>query len=389
MKNKQTLIWSACILAASLTFFGAIFILDIETDIQAHLELLQKTIRGEMPIAVNANFMFYLAAYIIALCQNNQFFLSVSASIVLALAVTARFLLTRYYLEKHMQRILTVRINSGKLLWFASLAMLLTFSLPTFNLFLQNNYYLGQIPMNVWHNSTTILLMPFAMLLFFRSFEQLEKPTQRGILIITGMVALNLAAKPSFFFVFCMVYPLMLLWQFGLSRQFWQNMIPVMIGLGLLAAQYYAIYQIGYRAGYTDEREVVINFLAVWHIFSPNIPLSLLASLVFPLTYLVSYPGDLAKNRLVQYSCLAYLASLVIFSILAETETHLGHGNFFWQTVVCSYLLFVVLLMQFIPKLLLAGLSGWKNRLILMAFALHAASGIIYLIRFLIFKTYD
>ena len=386
MKNKTNIILDLCVLVAGFILFGSIFVLKINSDLQSHIEHLQFVIQGEVSPLVNSNFLFYLTVYTLAFFQNNKDLLSLASSITLALALAAKFHLTHQFLDQQQSP------NEKKIsnLWLilGSLAMLLVFSLPTPNFLITTRYYIGQIPPNIWHNSTTILLMPFAIMLFLQSFNQFSNPTTRGIVILTILIALNLAAKPSFFFVFCLVYPLMLLIQFKLSKQFWRNMIPVFIGLALLALQYYVMYQVGYRIGFSSKRDVMIAFLAVWTRYTPNIPLSLLASLVFPITYLVGYPKDVLQNRLVQYSGLCFLASLAIFCTLAETEPYTGHGNFLWQAVVCSYLLFMVLLAQFLAKLQQSGLGNWKNRIILAAFSLHVISGILYLIKFFVMKDF-
>jgi len=52
-----------------------------------------------------------------------------------------------------------------------SFTLLFVFSLPSVQVFTNKFYYLGQFTPNVWHNSTTIFLMPFALLLFCFGFH--------------------------------------------------------------------------------------------------------------------------------------------------------------------------------------------------------------------------
>jgi hypothetical protein len=384
-KTKRNLFWSLCVLVASFAYFYAIFALKVESDLADHALSIRDFIDGK--ILPPTNFLFYIVVYITALFKTDATSLFVASSLILAVAVAAKFIITRQLFKQHMGRLFP-ESSSNNLSIGLSLSMLVVFNLPLLYSIFRGQYYIGQIPPNVWHNSTTIFLMPFALLLFFKSYEQLEQPSSKGILPLVVLVVLNILAKPSFFFVFCLIYPLMLLRVFGLKKSFWQNLTPVVAGVILVAFEYYLTYKLSFGNLQGSTSSISIDPFRVWRLFSNNIPLSLLASLVFPLAYLAIYWKDLLENHLVQYSVLAYLVGLAIFCLLAEPGPRITHGNFFWQAIVCSYLLFLVLLIQFVNKVKQFGLKNWRNGLILTAFSLHALSGIIFLARFIVTRTY-
>ena len=87
------------------------------------------------------------------------------------------------------------------------------------------NYFLGKVSPNIWHNSTTIFLMPFAILLFWKSYQVLSGTQKENTLLISMLVILNVFIKPSFFFVYVSVFPILLLFQFGISRSFFIKLI--------------------------------------------------------------------------------------------------------------------------------------------------------------------
>jgi hypothetical protein len=97
---------------------------------------------------------------------------------------------------------------------------------------------------------------------------------------------------------------------------------------------------------------------------------------------------DIARSLLFQYALVAYLIAVGIFSLLIETGSRAYHGNFFWQCVVCSYLLFMVVLMLFSERVGRIGMRGWKEKVILLTFLAHVLSGIGYLVRLFVTGSY-
>ena len=368
------------IFAISFSLFGAFLYLRIPTDIQAHVKKTLAVVNGTMP--PGADFFYYLIIYAVAFFSKNKVLLGVSSVVLLSLAMTAKFVITKRFMTSQIG---IGNTSSGLFVVLFSNLLLLAFSLPTSSI-LKGQFYLGQTPPNVWHNSTTILLMPFALALFWLSYEQIIKPEKRRIFLITIFCVLNILIKPSFYFVFTIVYPLMLIRYIGVKKELWLNLLPIIIGAISLLAEYYLIYRI--EGPYSGTSSVAINPFLVWSYYSPNIFLSIVASTFFPLVYMFFNWKEVFRNALLGYATLSYLVSILIYSTLTEIGTRQYHANFSWQCIVCNYILFTVVSARFIQKACSNGKINWQNKLILASFLLHVIFGCLYLIRFFVTKEY-
>jgi hypothetical protein len=224
--------------------------------------------------------------------------------------------------------------------------------------------------------------MPLALLLFHVSHLQLERPVPSRAATLTGLVALNILMKPSFFFVFAVAFPLMLLGRFRLTKAFWINMVPVAAGLGMLAVVYHLIYVLGFSNMWQGRSGVALGLFTVWSLWSPNVALSLLASVLFPAAFLCLRPAEIVRDTLLQYAALSFAVAVIIFSVLMETGPRMSDGNFMWQCVVCNYLLFLVASLAFYDKVRAEGMTGWRNRTLAICWTLHVISGIGYIVKF-------
>ena len=365
----------------SLMIFLTFYHLGIRTDINGHIELVQKAINGSTK-SLGVHFLYFLILYISAFFWGSDtqtiYFTSI---VILSLAITAKYLITRQFLVKYGSNIYLPSAFYS----LTSVGLIFTFSLPLSKL-LGGHYYLGNLPPNVWHNSTTIFLMPFALLLFWNSYEQLKNPTTKRIIILSILVLINIIIKPSFCFVFIVLYPIFLASSFGFTKKLWINVIPIIIGITLIFIQYTILYVNSLNAsGLYDDSKVVISIFQVWSHFSPNIPISLLGSILFPVIYIAFYWKEACQNLLMKYTISGYIIAVIIFSLFMET------GNSVWQCIVTSYILYMVVSAFFLKKINVAKnnnsslvLSN-KNKIILFVFCLHLLSGLFYIIK--IFNT--
>lgn len=230
---------------------------------------------------------------------------------------------------------------------------------------------LGYIPVNTWHNSTTIMLMPVALLLFFRSYDfvNLNKESffSKEALVLLLLTILSVLIKPSFFFVFVIAFPLFYLLNHKFSK-------PLMAVILICAAGLAAMMMIRQYVYTGSGSQVVIKPFEAWSTWSTNIPLSLLASVAFPLTVIVLYPRQAKKDKLLQYSWLSFFIGLFIYILLNETGVRAIHGNFSWQTIVCNFILFLSSII-----FLLKQKTDLKSRVAFAVFAMHVVTGIIFI----------
>lgn len=187
------------------------------TDLPAHIEIAQERLVNNDWFS--GNFLFYTLLNLFSLLTGNWIVMSIVLCLMLATATTVKYLITKSVLSQYLPNSFAV---------YCSFSLLFVYIIPVFaylkifGIFLStNSMYLGYYVPNVWHNSTTIFLFPFAIFLFFLSCKQLECYCFKRNWIITLLVILNVFIKPSFFFVFVCAYPLMLLYKYGLKKSFW------------------------------------------------------------------------------------------------------------------------------------------------------------------------
>ncbi len=389
--KKFLLLWypEFLVFVLSACFFGLLWILEIPTDIQPHAYYVRDVVRNRVPLP--ANFLYYLMVYFFSFAKVESWqHLCFASAVVLGFSVAAKFAITRRLLawELDGQSSFCPLAGGCRVYLFSllfSLALLFTFSLPMRLFYTGGYFYLGQIPPNVWHNSTTIFLMPFALLLFWCSYLQINDPSNmERVLVLSILSALNIFVKPSFIFAFVVVYPLYMFTK-NLKRStvrlFMVNMTPVFLAGVLTVLMYLLIYSFSFgtiNVVHVGKSGVGIRPFLVWQRFSPNILLSVALSILFPAAYILLRPQE-RREVLLRYAWALYAIAVLIFIIFDETGPRAFHGNFFWQTVVCSYTLFFSTCLRLGRDLQTTGWRDWKNLLLLLCLGTHVVSGMVYL----------
>lgn len=366
----------------SLTIFASLIYFKIPTDIQDHAQMLVGFLNGTLPIPANP--LYYLSVYALSFFQQNMSVLLAISIFILSLAVTLKFVITKKVFGDYIAGGAREIGQLDKFVALACFLLIFVFSLPSTGI-LRGWFYLGQTPPNVWHNSTTIFLMPFALLLFWTSYKQLTNPKNYRIWIIVLLVIANVLVKPNFFWVFSIVYPLLLIIRIGINARFWLNILPVILGLLLSGTLYYLFSHNGGGGG------IIISPFLVWSHFSSNIPLSIVASIFFPLTFLSFYWKEMLRSLLLKYAILSYLVSILIFLTIAETGERQLHGNFSWQCMVSNYILFMVVFMLWLEKITSNGKLGKlakKDKVIASSLIAHFIFGVAYLIKIFLSGSY-
>ncbi|NVJ48322.1 MAG: hypothetical protein HWE07_14390, partial [Cytophagia bacterium] len=258
-----------------------------------------------------------------------------------------------------------------------SVALVFVFSLPV-SLDL-HHYYLGQFPANVWHNSTTILAMPLVVLAFGSCCHFLSKPDVRVLLRLVLWSVLMYIIKPSFIPVLVVAFPLFTLFRFGFTKPLAASLVYSLL-LGLLL-----IFPLIFISGGSDHRVeqggVEMALFKVWSLYSDNYLLSLVATLLFPLTCFLLYTKQAIKDDVLLFCWACWVISFGMFATINETGGFLRAGNFGWQVIMASYLLFLTSLVFFNKRIAENASLGWKEKTIGAIFILHFVSGVFYLIK--------
>ena len=362
-----------------------LIILNVSTDIQAHLAFVRDFINGEKS-SLPGNFLLYLILYLFSFISDKTFFMLPLLSFILTCSVLAK-----YYISKQIM-LSELRVSyHPKQISLTAAALIFLFSVPIGLLSISQTFYLGYFPPNVWHNSTTIFVMPFALLLFYFATLQIKNYKNGRMWLILSLTIINAFAKPSYLFVFFIVYPIFSLLKYKLTKTFFHSLIPIFAGTVVVLGEYLVIYQLNGTTG----DGVAINplFFYVNHLISDSheilqLLIFLLGSFIFPIVMLMKNPGILHKNVSLQFALWSSIIGLIIFYLFTETGSRLTHGNFQWQVVISNYILFFVLTLNLLKLVSENNFNIKKFLPETAAFSLHFLSGAVYLIYMLLSKSY-
>lgn len=348
------------------------------------------------------NFLFYVLNAVFAGFSSNWIDLRLSLVFVLAVAVGTKVWLSAKYVLTENDWLDSESPSSVPLVIATIASGLCMFAVS----FPGPNRYLGQIPANVWHNATTIVLMPFAVGLFWASLLYLRTASTKYLWWSLWLGALNIAAKPSFVMCFVCVFPVAALVHFGWRKETWRAWaLTISVGI-VLGAQYFYVYVAapsGSRLG-TSSGSSIAPF-KVWDLFLSYrygelglfvgnahlltaVPIALLRSYAFPLAALVLGGATVRRNRAVQYALALAAVGLAQYAILAESGPAAANGNFTWAAIVTQYILFVALVAAIVSAW---RSGGWSIRrgIIALVFFAQVFEGFIYLAHWFATGSFD
>lgn len=366
---------------AHVAIFGAMFKTQgLVTDLELHARIVRVGIEEQ---TLPGNFLFYLTAAIGAGLSTSDVAIKAAMTVVLAGTVSLKYVVSAAIAawEAPARPPPTALLVAVALLSFA-------FSLPT------SEVYLGQLPPNVWHNSTTIFLMPFALTLFWCSFQYLRDGQRAWLWATVAAGAVNVAAKPSLLFALLPVFPFFALARFGATRKGLEALAATAaMGCFVLLQYLYtfktgsteAVYEAG-NFGVSGESSVSVDLFHVWSYYSSAIPLSVLASFAFPVLAFAVFPR-LLDDWLVRYAVALAATAVVVFAVFTESGVREFHGNFIWQAMVANYILFLVILVRVWPLLDFSG-ARLRSAVVSVGYAAHVVAGFAFLGYYFANRTY-
>jgi hypothetical protein len=176
------------------------------------------------------------------------------------------------------------------------------------------------------------------------------------------------------------------------SILFWKNMIPVFTALLLGIVEYYFIYLAPQPDFMKSSIEIdFFHLMFIW-LLTKNwgylllvFFISIISSFLFPIVLLLKNKV-LLKSEKVQFALICVVLGLIIGFTFCETGARQFDGNFMWQTLMASFVLFFVCLLELL-KQITSKPNGWKkHRIEIGFFVIHFASGIYYIIERLIIE---
>jgi len=384
--NQKIVVLSSLFIVLFLAYYNLLKIIPADyNDIHDHAAFARKMCTGEIPYT--GNFLVYLLVNIFSFFTAKVMPTEVSLCGLLALAGVYRFYLTQH-------KITEVTKDNHFILsyWFTallSISMLLVFAIPIPGYLSDDHFfYIGNYVPNVWHNSTILFLFPFALLLFEQSYKQLESYSFKRNLAIFGLILLNLCIKPSYFFVFICVYPVLLLLKYRFRKEFWYSIIPLIIGFIFLILEFWIIYKTGKPSNKEASSVIFLPFYRNPEFAELGwLPVTMAFSLFFPLLYTLTNLPKMLKSRLFWYTFLSFAVSVLIFLFISESGPRASHGNFYWQIVICTWLCFFVALLSLLKDFNTSG-NSFKNILLASLFSIHVIVGVMYFLNILMTGSY-
>ncbi len=366
-----------------ILLFALIFQRRVLLDITAQVQTLMLVFAGRVALPPIA--LFYVLVGIVGLGQANFTMLMAAAMVVCAALVTAKWWITRDIFRNYFSGSVEQEVDhpAG---WLA-LALIFMCSLPTPDWWQAGRYIIGQPSPNYWMNGTLLASWPFALILFWQSYRQLQNPQAGWWRWMTLWLFLLVVSKPSYALVFALVYPVFLVARHGLSRAVRWQLMPFLLLAVLLAAEYYLVFRQadsvyvrqfnrGNRSG------VEICLCCVWNLYSSDIARSVLAGVAFPLGVAFAYWTELRHKLLFWYAWAGFLASVAISASFAQTGEEYYTWAFRFQTYIASYLLFMVSAMLVWEKIKAQGPElRSRSRWLILLFSLHLLSGFVYLFK--------
>ncbi len=372
------------VLVTSTFLFHHIY---FDSDIHDHSGFAGKFINGTANLP--GNFFYYWLISFFA--GFNTSYLHLSSILVLGFSVLLKYTLVYSLLRKW-----TPQENiSYKTISAISLALIVLSSIYLPQLIF-HRVYLGSFTPNIWHNSTTIAVFPFAILLFTESVKQINRFSKGRIYLILLLVIINAIIKPSFLFVYVGALPLVVWFvhpKISPSLYF-KQIFPAVFALSLVFIQKYLIFNS--ESVYKSDASIVIDPFYVfnsWHSglsYFQNLILfagSVVSSLLYPV-FVFSRIKITRQNTDILFSIVSMIGALLIFILFKETGSRMLHGNFLWQTFICSFILFLVAVKHSIVALSEPILKNKKPNLYKIIFTMHVIFGLLYIVKLVAFKSY-
>ena len=361
----------------------ALIIVFVRTDINSHSVIALDIRNGVRPVEIPFLYFFLLIGG--TLFSTNIEHYNILAVFILAILTSFRFYVIQNIYESELRAISDKAEKSRQFSWTGALLLLFSFSIPTTAVFDKGYFYMGTIPPNVWHNSTTILVLPFVLLLFWLSLKQLLHFENRRLLYILGLIVLNVISKPSFLFVYIPAYTIMVLWTYKWwSVDWWKGMMPVFFSILCVGINFVTLYVF---KSTSDNNSVGINFFYIIRTYlSQDNNLKLLFFLIqqfvfsffFPIVFLFRHK-ELLKDKRVFFVVLSVVFSLLIYHTLIEAGSRAKAGNFGWQSIISNHILFFVCILELL-RLIAKNNYTWKPyKLEVYSLFIHVFFGVVYI----------
>ena len=375
-KDRSTVVWLGATIGilTVVALYDQVFgphTADI-TDIYDHL-LVVKDMTPHGPW--NLYSLFFLLVYVLSFGSKEYLVLAVVGTVVITASVIAKGILSYFVLR---------RVTPNRLLAaYLSLGLILVMSLP--NWWKPEQLYLDKIVPTLWFNSTAMLTMPFAILLFFTTVKWLKEGSIRTLFWLSLFSVLSVLTKPNYILAFLPVLGLVVVTQAAINRRadtfrnvLWLVGLSAVVGgiLYIQSTEPVSSGPFGNPNATEESVHIVLAPFAVWRVYSPNIPASLLLSIAFPLGVALLYFKESKRDVSILLAWGVLVVAIAQYALLAETGERFADANWIWASNIAMYLVFLVS-----TVVLLAQPRSKRFYFLSALLALHIAAGVYYYAR--------
>ena len=327
------------LLNLALVFIVTYFLIHMQTmnlilsDVRDHIDTTVEFLNGTYFIP---HPLWHLGMY--SLSKILAVDLNTGASIFTALLVTV-YAVIIYKIAKNLDE---SKENEAK--WFLATFISMTIG-PFFLMSFHPFIYIGPGSPTIWHNVTLFAVKPFALLSVFFTIKFFVSNENKYFALAVVVTLLSIFAKPNYIIVFLpslVVYML-------LKRYFDKRMLQfafVTIILSVVALAYQFLNQFGDKG----ESKIIIDFLGVWSLYTPNVVISILMAIGLPLLITIFNYKSVKKNEYIKFTWLLIFFSLILFSCFAEEGYFYRHGNFSWSMMISLSLIYIFTIIEYFKQ---------------------------------------
>ncbi|MCM1062862.1 MAG: hypothetical protein NC420_00090 [Eubacterium sp.] len=240
---------------------------------------------------------------------------------------------------------------------------------------------------NPYWNATFLAVRPFTVLGFFlcaRVLSEYEKAFSWRDGILAGIsVFLATFTKPSFTFILGPVLAATVFWRLFAKRfAYWKNTVrlcgcflPTVL---LLVYQFQGVFMGTNARG--EETGIGFEVGKAWHLFTGNIPLSIMMALLFPLSVLALNWKELKRDGAFRLAWQLMAVGFLSFLLLYEKGFRLEHMNFSWGYMHGLFFVFLISILQMLKNAMKRENLMYKLLLTpeLVTYAYHLICGIVF-----------
>ena len=324
---------------------------------------------------------------------------AVAVAFTTMLCNSAAVILTKYYFDKNLQKY----ARQEGIVW--NTAWELVSTLAVFSLFFVSMVYsprgtaffgfdyiyrcMGILTPNPYWNATYLAVRPLTIATFFLGIDLMaeyemvlswKKVTAFGVLVF-----LCTFTKPSFTFILVPTGAVILLYRLLKNKgKTWKN--TLLFCLSLLPTGVLLLYQFSNvftgTNSHAEETGIGFELFKAWHVYSNNIPLSLVMALAFPIAVLVLNMRQMKNDGGVRLAWQLWLTGFLTFLICYEKGFRFSHMNFSWGYMHGLFFVFMVSILQMIRNLMRKGTLSKRLMSVpeIVLFAYHLICGIVFFV---------